>query len=62
MTTAAILKVTTKMAICLYVNRMVLTATMAEYKLGVAHSALNTIMVTSTIGLVVKPSQSKVAS
>ena len=56
------MKVTTKVAIRLYVNRMVLTATMAEYKLGVAYSAPNTIMVTSTIGLAVKPSQNKVAT
>ena len=62
MTIAAIMKVTTKVAICLYVNKMVLTATMAEYKLEVAHSAPNIIMVTRTIGLAVKPSQSKVAT
>ena len=43
MIVAAIMKVTTKLNICLHVNRMVLTARMAEYKLGVAHSALNTI-------------------
>ena len=62
MTIAAIIEVTTKVAICLYINKMVSTATMAEYKLQVAHSALNTIMVISTIGLAAKPSQSKVAS
>ena len=61
-TVAAIMKVTSKVAICLYINKMVLTATMAEYKLGVAHSAPITITVTSTIGLDVKPSQSKVAT
>ena len=32
MTVAAIMKVTTKVTICLYVNKMVSTATMAEYK------------------------------
>ena len=41
---------------------MVLTATMAEYKLEVAHTAPNTITGTSTIGLAVKASQSKVAT
>ena len=56
------MKVTTRVAMHLYVNKMVLTATMAEYSLGVAYSALNTIMVTSTIGLAVKPSQSKVTT
>ena len=58
---AAVTKVTTKETIHLYVNKMVLTATMAEYKLGVVHSAPNTIMVTITIGLAGKPSQNKVA-
>ena len=62
MTVAAIIKVTTKVAIHSYVNRMVLTTRMAEYKSGVVHSALNTIMVISTICLAVKPSQSKVAT
>ena len=55
-TVAVIMKVTTKVAIHLYVNNMVLTATMAGYKLGVAFSAINTITVTSTILLAVKPS------
>ena len=61
-TIAITIKVTTKLSSCLYVNKMVLIATMAEYKLGVAHNALNTIMVTSTIGLAIKPSQSMVAT
>ena len=61
-TIAAVMKVTTKVAICLYINKMVLTAKMTEYKLEVTHSALNTITLTSTIGLAVKPSQNKVAS
>ena len=60
MTIAAIINVTFKEAICLYVNKMVLTATMAEYKLKVAHSALHVFTITRTIGLVVKPRQSKV--
>ena len=34
---------------------MVLTATMAEYKLEVAHSGLNIIIATRTIGLLFKP-------
>ena len=59
---AAVMKITTKLAICLCVNKMVLTDTMTEYKLEVAHSELNTIMVTSTIGLAAKPSQSKIAT
>ena len=53
---AAIMKVTTKVAIRLYVNKMMLTAIMAEHKLEAAHSALLIIMVTRTIGLAVKPS------
>ena len=56
MTVAAIMKVYTKVAIYLYVNKMVLTATMAEYKLEVAHSALNIVTVTRTFVLAVKPS------
>ena len=46
MTIAAIMKVTTKVAICLYANKIVLTATMAEHKLEVAHSVSLVIMVT----------------
>ena len=61
MTVAATIKVTTKVAICLYVNKMVLTVTMAEHKLEVAHSVSLIIMVTRTIGPAVKPSQNKVA-
>ena len=59
---AAIVKVTSKVAIWLYVHRMMLTATMAEYELEVAHSAPHIIVITRTIGLVVKPGQSKVAT
>ena len=59
---AVILKVTTKVAICLYINKMVLTTTIAEYKLEVAYSAPFFFTVTWIIGLVVKPSQSKVAT
>ena len=62
MTIAVIVKVTTKVAICLYVNKMVLTATMAVDKLEVSHRTLNIFMVTRTIGLAVKPSQIKVAT
>ena len=61
-TVGAIIKVTTKVSIRLYVNIMVLTAIVAEYKWGVAHGAPNTIMVISTIGLAIKPSQSKVVT
>ena len=56
MTIAAILNVTTKVAIHLYVKKMVLAAIMAEYKLEVAYIAPNIFMFTSTIGLAVKPS------
>ena len=38
MTIASIMKVTRKVAICSYANKMVLTATMAEYKLEAAYS------------------------
>ena len=56
------MKVTTKVAICLCINTMVLTATMAEYKLEVAYRAPSIIMVTKSIGLADKPIQSKVAT
>ena len=56
MALAAIIKVTTKVALCLYVNKIVLTATMAEHKLEVAKSETNNIMATNTIWLAVKPS------
>ena len=52
-TVAAIIKVTNKVAICLLVSKMVLTVTMADYKLELAHIAPNTITVTRTIGLAV---------
>ena len=55
-TVAAIIKVTTKVDICLYVNNMVLTAKMADYKLEVAHSTQHIIMVIRTTALIVKPS------
>ena len=61
-TVTAIMKVTTKVTICLNVNKMVSTATMAEYKQKAAHSTPAIITVTSTIGQAVKPSQSKVAT
>ena len=62
MMVAAIIKVTTKVVICLHVNKMMLSATMAEHKLEVAHSAPNIVTVIRTIGLAVKPSQSKVVT
>ena len=58
-TVAAIMKITSKVVFCLSVNKMVSTATMAKYKLEVAHSAPNTTTVTRNIGLAVKPSQKK---
>ena len=47
---------------CSYVKKMVLTATMAEYKLTVTHGAINIVTVTRIIGLAIKPSQTKVAT
>ena len=54
MTIAIIMKLTTKVAICLYMNKMVLTAIIAEYKLEVAYSALSISMATRTIRLAIK--------
>ena len=51
MTVAATMKVTAMVGMYSSVNNMVLTATMAEYKLDIAHSAPNTFTVTRTIGL-----------
>ena len=56
------MKVTTKVAICLYVNKIMLISSIAEYKLEVAHSALNIIIIIRIIGVAVKPSQNKVAT
>ena len=58
---ANIMKVTNKVAICSYVSKMVLTATMVEFELEVVHSTPNIIMVTRTFAMAAKPSQSKVA-
>ena len=41
---------------------MVLTATIAEYKLLGAHSTLNTIIFTKTNGLAIKPTHTKVTT
>ena len=60
MIVAAITKVTTKVAMYSYVNKMVLTAKMAECKLAIAYSALNIILVTRTIGK--EPNQTKVTT
>ena len=54
-TVATSIKATTKVAICLFVSKMVSNAKIVEYKLEVAYSAPITIMVTSTIGLAIKP-------
>ena len=59
---AAITKVTTKVAIYSYVNKIVLTAKIAEHKLDFVHSILSTIIVTRTIGLAINPSQNKLAT
>ena len=54
MTLTAIVNITMKVVICLYAKKMVLSATMAEYKLEVAHSVPYIIMAARTIGLIVK--------
>ena len=56
------MKVTNKVAICPYVDKMVFTATLTEYKLQIAYSTPNIITVARTIGLAVKPSQIKVTT
>ena len=61
-TVSIIMKVTIKVSICLYVNKMVSIATMAEYKLEIAYSAPNIVTVTRSIGLAVKTSQNKVTT
>ena len=58
-TIAAIMKVNFKVAICSYMKKIVLTATM-EYKFEVAHSVLNIIIVLRTIGLAIEYSPTKV--
>ena len=50
MTIASIMKVTRKVDICSYANNMVLTATMAEYKLEAAYSTLSYIMGIRIVG------------
>ena len=62
MTISAITKVIIKVNIYLYINKIVLTAKIAEYKLEVTHSALNIIIVIRIIGLAIKPSQTMVAT
>ena len=61
-TVTTIIKVITKVTICLHVNKIVSTATIAEYKQEAAHSAPIIVTFTSTIGQAIKPSQSKVAT
>ena len=58
---AAFTKVSAMVAMCLYINKNVLTATLAEYKLVVSKSALSIIMVIRTFGLASRPSQTRVA-
>ena len=62
MAVAAIMKVATKVTICLHINKMLSTTKIAEKKQEAAHNAPIIIMVTSTIGLDAKPSQNKVAT
>ena len=56
-TVPTIIKVITKVSIRLYVSKIMLTYTVDEYELEVAHSAPSIITVTRTIGLAIKPSQ-----
>ena len=60
MTVAAFMTITTKVAMYSYVNKIVLKAIMAEYKLVVTHSVPNFFMFIGTIGLTIRPSQTKV--
>ena len=62
MAIAAITKITTKVAMCLYVNKMVLTTTMAKYKLEFSNNAPNIIIVTRYFGLPITSSQTKVST
>ena len=50
-TIAANMKVTTDVAFCLYVDMMVFTVIIAEYKAEVAYSEPNILMVVRIIGL-----------
>ena len=52
-TVAAIIKVTTKVDVCSYADKIVLTARMAEYKLEFAYSILSIIVVIRNIGLAI---------
>ena len=61
-TIATIIKVTTKVAICPSVDKMVFTAKISEYKLEDANNGWNIIIIIKTIGLAVKASQIKLAS
>ena len=59
---AATTKVTTKVDMCSNGYKMVVTTTIAEYKLEFTHKIPNIIIVTKTIGLAIKPSQTKVTT
>ena len=61
-TIAATTKVTTKVDICSNGYKMVATTTIAECKLEFTHNIPNIIIVTKTIGLAIKPSQTKVTT
>ena len=61
-TIVTITKVTSKVAMCSHMNKMVLTAKMAEHKFEVAYSILNIVIFTRKIGLAIKPNQTKVAT
>ena len=61
-TIAVIIIATAKVALCLYMWKMVLTAAMAEYKLEFSYKAPTIIVVVKTIEVAIKPSQTKVAT
>ena len=52
----------TKVAMCSYVNKMLLIATMAEYKLEVSYNIPSIIMITRTTGMAISSSQTKVST
>ena len=55
--TIAITKVTSKVAICSYVNKILLNTTMAEYKLEFAYSIPNIIAVIKTMTKILNPAK-----
>ena len=54
-TVTATMKITTKVAMCLYMHKMVLPIKMTAYKMEFTYSALNTIMVKNLFMWLIKP-------